>query len=163
MPRTIEQAYRAGVAAALDKFGSVFGADEPDHLEHAGIPFELRQKLYEKYLQQKGQESPTGYGAAMLGGGGLGALLGGGLGLAAGKPGMGAGIGGGIGALLGAGVAAGDKHKIEHAQQTLDGGHVQDELVKNIGDRADTQRMIDGRRHRQLMMASQHPEWAMLP
>jgi len=160
---TVQKAYQAGRKAAFAKFAAIFGAEVPDAIEHAAIPYEHRRQLYEDYARQKSQEEPTGYGKAMgigglvggLGGAALGALLGGQKGSTLTRYGggpegavtalfPGAAIGGLLGAGAGGLMAHSDKGNIEHAQHVMSHeDNLDPALAKQIQDMIESRRSAE--------------------
>jgi len=104
------------------KVGSVFGSRVPWGADVSfGTPYEHRRGLYERHLQDKAQEQPTGYAKSMLVGGGLGALA-----------------GGALGSGLGGMAAMSDHTAIQDAQYAMQRGDVDGAFARHLAEEART-------------------------
>jgi hypothetical protein len=135
------------------KIARIFGAGEPSETMYSDrVPYDVRERAFKGYLQQKSQEAPTGLARALGGGaavgGGLGALLGAGTGGGKGAL-IGSGIGAGLGALGGAGMRAADKSEIARTKQELASGDLPLAMAHRIGDYESSRNFAEEMRRQQ--------------
>lgn len=139
------------------KYAAILGAQVPESIEHASIPYEIRKKQYSKYVDEKSKEEPTGYLKGTTVGGLLGAGLGAGFGALSGlgiRGGARAGalaggsIGGVVGGLGGALSAHRDKKSIESAKQMANNPELIDENIANHVGEIHRARRAEDRFHR---------------
>lgn len=153
-------------APEIKKTARVFGASVPGEISEASVPFDIRRRSYDNYLNEKAHEEKTPTGKAALIGTIPGALAGaliGGLGARSGKAALiGGAIGSGLGALTGAGMASADSHHIDKAKHLR--AHPDDidpALAQAIHHQTQLQRSSDymtaERRHQQMRSAMDRP------
>ena len=123
-----------------EKVAKITGASLPDVVsnEHAGIPYEARQRAYRAYINRKANEEPSsGLLATSVGG-----LLGGAIG-ALGGP-AGAALGGGVGAIIGYATKRQDDEDIREARAALaDRRYMHDALARRMASRHTSERGYD--------------------
>lgn len=144
----------------MKKQSAIFGAREPE-LDVDSVPFDVRQRMMQRYLGEKGREQPTGYMTPMAIGGAAGGVLGGLAGHLSGggriSSGAGALGGASLGSMLGAILAHSDKTNISQAAKMMGASpeelqeHMHRQIAAQRAAREFSQQMTGANRHEEHM------------